>query len=52
VVALAEGVPLGIGIMRYAGVTGVCVLYDESLRGIAEPLAEALRSAFADALER
>ncbi|GAA1339458.1 hypothetical protein GCM10009635_50690 [Actinocatenispora thailandica] len=50
VVALAEGVPLGIGIMRYAGVTGVCVLYDESLRGIAGPLATALRSAFADAL--
>jgi hypothetical protein len=50
VVALAEGVPLGVGIMRYAGVTGVCVLYDESLRGIAEPLADALRSGFADAL--
>jgi len=50
VVALAEGVPLGIGIMRYAAVTGVCVLYDESLRAIATPLPGALRDAFADAL--
>ncbi|HEY3505718.1 MAG TPA: WS/DGAT domain-containing protein [Actinocatenispora sp.] len=49
VVALAEGVPLGVGIMRYAGVTGLCVLYDDSLRAFAEPLADAVRSAFADA---
>ena len=52
VVALAEGVPLGIGIMRYADVTGVAVLYDESLRGVAGSLAEALRAAFDDALGR
>ncbi|GAA3520559.1 wax ester/triacylglycerol synthase domain-containing protein [Actinocatenispora rupis] len=49
VVALAEGVPLGVGIMRYAGVTGLCVLYDESLREYAGPLAGAVRTAFADA---
>lgn len=48
VVALAEGVPLGVGIMRYAGTTGLCVLYDESLRPVAAALGDAVRAAFAE----
>ncbi len=32
VVALAAGVRLGVGIMRYAGTTSICLIFDESLR--------------------
>ncbi|MGA8115326.1 MAG: wax ester/triacylglycerol synthase domain-containing protein, partial [Actinocatenispora sp.] len=48
--ALAEGVPLGVGIMRNADVTGVCVLFDESLRSAVQPLPEAIRASFAELL--
>ncbi|MBO0871085.1 MAG: DUF1298 domain-containing protein, partial [Micromonosporaceae bacterium] len=51
VVALAEGVPLGVGIMRYAGVTGLCLLFDESLRTAVRPVGEAVRAALAELLE-
>ncbi len=48
VVALADGVPLGVGIMRYAQVTGLCVLYDESLRTVVAGLPDAIRASFAE----
>lgn len=32
VLALAEDVPLAIGVMRYAGTTGICLLFDEKVR--------------------
>lgn len=51
VVALAEGVPLGVGIMRYAEVTGICLLYDESLRATVGPVGDAVRAALAELLE-
>ncbi|MBO0812087.1 MAG: DUF1298 domain-containing protein [Microlunatus sp.] len=47
VVALADGVPLGIGMMRYAGTTGVCFVFDEELR----PRADRLRAAFDGVVE-
>jgi WS/DGAT/MGAT family acyltransferase len=51
VVALAEGVPLGVGIMRYAGVTGLCLLHDESLRTVVQPVGAAVRAALGELLE-
>lgn len=42
VVALADGVRLGIGIMRYAGTTSICLIFDESIRAEALGLRNAL----------
>lgn len=48
VVSLAEGVPIGVGALRWADTTGIGVLLDESLGDLGDRLMAALREAFAE----
>jgi hypothetical protein len=48
VMALASGVTLAVGIMRYADVTGLCLIFDESIRDQIQGLNAVIREVLAD----
>jgi hypothetical protein len=50
VVALADGVPVGVGVLRYGATFEVGVLLDDSLAGFGDRLTTALPTALADLL--
>lgn len=51
VLALAEDVPLAVGVMKYGGTTGICLLFDESVRRHASELRAAIEEVIAEQLE-
>ncbi|AVT29363.1 hypothetical protein C6361_07520 [Plantactinospora sp. BC1] len=48
VVALADGVPIGVGVLRWGDTTNVGILLDETLAHTASPFVAALHAAFAE----